>query len=116
MVQGAWERGQPLVVHGWIYDIADGLLRDLAIRVGPGDSLDEAYRRALEAAAERASVAVSLPEQAEAGGAQRAREPDERQADERRSGRRSRRPRRARRRAPSERKLPAQSSGASSAT
>ena len=40
MVQGAWERGQPLIVQGWIYDIADGLLRDLAIRVGPGDSLD----------------------------------------------------------------------------
>jgi carbonic anhydrase len=61
MVQGAWERGQPLVVQGWIYDIADGLLRDLAMRVGPGDSLDEAYRRAIEAAAARAAGAVSPP-------------------------------------------------------
>jgi len=59
LVQGAWERGQPLVVHGWIYDIADGLLRDLAVRVGPGDSLDAAYRRAIEAAAARAAGAVS---------------------------------------------------------
>ena len=30
-VQEAWERGQPLEVHGWIYDLADGLLRDLKV-------------------------------------------------------------------------------------
>jgi carbonic anhydrase len=30
-VQEAWERGQPLEVHGWIYDLADGLLRDLQV-------------------------------------------------------------------------------------
>ena len=30
-VQEAWERGQPLEVHGWIYDLADGLLRDLNV-------------------------------------------------------------------------------------
>ncbi len=31
IVQEAWERGQPLAVHGVIYSIADGLLRDLAV-------------------------------------------------------------------------------------
>jgi carbonic anhydrase len=30
-VQEAWERGQPLEVHGWIYDLGDGLLRDLRV-------------------------------------------------------------------------------------
>jgi carbonic anhydrase len=30
-VQEAWERGQPLQVHGWIYDLKDGLLRDLQV-------------------------------------------------------------------------------------
>jgi carbonic anhydrase len=30
-VQEAWERGQPLEVHGWIYDLGDGLLRDLQV-------------------------------------------------------------------------------------
>lgn len=33
-VQEAWRRGQDLWVHGWIYDIADGLLRDLDLCVG----------------------------------------------------------------------------------
>lgn len=27
----AWMRGQPLVIHGWIYDLRDGLLRDLDV-------------------------------------------------------------------------------------
>ena len=30
-VQEAWERGQPLEVHGWIYDLKDGLLHDLKL-------------------------------------------------------------------------------------
>jgi carbonic anhydrase len=30
-VQEAWERGQPPEVHGWIYDLKDGLLRDLQV-------------------------------------------------------------------------------------
>jgi carbonic anhydrase len=29
VVREAWTRGQPLALHGWIYDVADGLLRDL---------------------------------------------------------------------------------------
>ena len=29
IVRDAWARGQRLSVHGWIYDVADGLLRDL---------------------------------------------------------------------------------------
>ncbi len=37
-VRRAWERGQPLVLHGWIYDLHDGLLRDLQLyATGPGD-------------------------------------------------------------------------------
>lgn len=31
IVQGAWSRGQPLSIHGWIYSIGNGLLKDLGI-------------------------------------------------------------------------------------
>ena len=31
IVQSAWSRGQELAIHGWIYGISDGLLRDLNI-------------------------------------------------------------------------------------
>ena len=31
VVRDAWARGQKLTVHGWIYDLQDGLLRDLDI-------------------------------------------------------------------------------------
>jgi carbonic anhydrase len=31
IVQAAWDRGQDLTLHGWIYDIKDGLLRDLDV-------------------------------------------------------------------------------------
>ena len=30
-VHEAWERGQPLEVHGWIYDLKDGLIHDLNV-------------------------------------------------------------------------------------
>ena len=37
IVREAWRRGQPLVVHGWIFSVRDGLLRDLHVsRSGPG--------------------------------------------------------------------------------
>lgn len=32
-VQDAWRRGQALTVHGWIYDIHDGLIQDLGVSV-----------------------------------------------------------------------------------
>jgi carbonic anhydrase len=33
VVRDAWSRGQALTVHGWIYDLSDGLLRDLEVSV-----------------------------------------------------------------------------------
>jgi carbonic anhydrase len=48
IVQDAWERGQPLEVHGWIYGLEDGLLHDLHISVAGADELDRAYRQAVD--------------------------------------------------------------------
>jgi carbonic anhydrase len=31
IMQDAWERGQSIAIHGWIYDIVDGLLRNLDV-------------------------------------------------------------------------------------
>lgn len=44
IVQDAWRRGQPLTVHGWIYALADGLLRDLGLVVESPDQVPQAYR------------------------------------------------------------------------
>lgn len=44
IVQRAWRRGHRLDVHGLIYGIENGLLRDLGIRFSRPDDLDEAYR------------------------------------------------------------------------
>jgi len=33
IVRDAWSRGQALAIHGWIYGLADGLLRDLDVSV-----------------------------------------------------------------------------------
>ncbi len=33
IVRDAWQRGQPLAVHGWVYSLEDGLLRDLDMTV-----------------------------------------------------------------------------------
>lgn len=33
ILQSAWQRGQEVVVHGWIYGLQDGLLRDLGVSI-----------------------------------------------------------------------------------
>jgi carbonic anhydrase len=44
IVQDAWRRGQPLAVHGWIYSLSDGLLRDLGLVVEGAEQVPEIYR------------------------------------------------------------------------
>ena len=48
IVQNAWQRGQELVVHGWIYGLQDGLLRDLGISVDSASGVNAAYETALK--------------------------------------------------------------------
>jgi len=49
VLQDAWARGQAVAVHGWIYGISNGLLRDLDCTITSPDQLDPAFR--VEAAA-----------------------------------------------------------------
>jgi carbonic anhydrase len=51
IVQDAWERGQELVVHGWIYGLQDGLLRDLNVTVTEYAEALPVYHNALKALA-----------------------------------------------------------------
>src|SRR5687768_4542520 len=49
IARDAWERGQDLTVHGWIYGLQDGLLRDLNITVTNSHEAPEVYRTAVSA-------------------------------------------------------------------
>jgi carbonic anhydrase len=46
VVRDVWQRGQSLTVHGWIYGIHDGLLRDLGIAPGGADAVGPSYAKA----------------------------------------------------------------------
>ncbi|GGO78353.1 carbonic anhydrase [Marinobacterium nitratireducens] len=48
MVQEAWSSGQELAIHGWIYGLDNGKLRDLNFCVCSADEIDEQYRLAVE--------------------------------------------------------------------
>lgn len=43
-VQDAWERGQPLTVHGWAYGVKDGIARDLGISLANPEELEDRYQ------------------------------------------------------------------------
>ena len=45
IVQDAWKRGQELAVHGWIYSIRDGVLRDLEVSFDAPEQVPEVYRQ-----------------------------------------------------------------------
>ena len=57
LVGDAWRRGQPLMLHGWIYGLMDGRLHDLQVSVGEDDELDVTLIQALAAARSRHAVA-----------------------------------------------------------
>ena len=44
IIQDAWRRGQSVTVHGWIYSLADGLLRDLGVVVESAEQIPPEYR------------------------------------------------------------------------
>jgi carbonic anhydrase len=49
VVEDAWQRGQTVVVHGWVYGLHNGLLADLRFTVDATDDVGPAYQQALAA-------------------------------------------------------------------
>lgn len=47
IITGAWQRGQALAVHGWIYGVADGRLRDVDMTVTGPEQLPSRYADAV---------------------------------------------------------------------
>lgn len=43
VVRDAWQRGQPLTLHAWIYGLQDGLLRDLELTADCPEQVAELY-------------------------------------------------------------------------
>jgi carbonic anhydrase len=48
VVQDAWGRGQKLAVHGWVYDLKDGLLKDLQVTMDHPDSVVGVFAAAIK--------------------------------------------------------------------
>ncbi|WP_166261033.1 carbonate dehydratase [Marinobacter salicampi] len=48
IVQQAWANGHVLSVHGWVYDVADGLLRDMGLCITSEQEREDIQRRTLE--------------------------------------------------------------------
>lgn len=47
ILRDAWSRGQKVAVHGWVYRLEDGRVRDLGLHVDGPDTLEDRYRQAL---------------------------------------------------------------------
>ncbi|HTY67560.1 MAG TPA: carbonate dehydratase [Alphaproteobacteria bacterium] len=48
IVQHAWDRGQPIAVHGWIYGIHNGRLNDLSVTITSTAEIETVCTKALE--------------------------------------------------------------------
>jgi carbonic anhydrase len=44
IVQNAWKNKQNLWIHGWVYAVANGLVKDLEVNYSSNDELPEVYR------------------------------------------------------------------------
>jgi carbonic anhydrase len=48
VMQDAWSRGQQVTLHGWVYALSDGLLRNLHMSVEGNEQLETAYHAAID--------------------------------------------------------------------
>lgn len=59
ILRDAWQRGQEVAVHGWIYNVQDGLLRDLNTCISHPDEALNAYHAAIDLARKSGSGSES---------------------------------------------------------
>ena len=48
VMQDAWGRGQQVAVHGWIYGVSDGLVKDLGVTMRRSDEVVNVFRSAIK--------------------------------------------------------------------
>lgn len=58
VVQDAWANKQQLTVHGWVYGLRDGLIRDLHTSASSAEEATSAYKTAVDALYQRNSTSV----------------------------------------------------------
>ena len=51
VLRDAWQRGQNVTLHGWVYGVHDGLLQDLHLSVTATEGLESLYRASISAVA-----------------------------------------------------------------
>ena len=44
IVQNAWKINQPVSIHGWVYGVGSGVIKDLEVTMESNEILDEVYR------------------------------------------------------------------------
>ncbi len=48
VLQDAWSRGQKVTVHGWVYGLKDGLLKDLQVSMDGSETVVDVFRTAIK--------------------------------------------------------------------
>lgn len=44
IVQNAWDNDQDLAIHGWVYAVENGIIKDLGVNFKNDSQLDEVYK------------------------------------------------------------------------
>ena len=58
IVQDAWEAGQDLTVHGWVYRLGNGLIRNLEVSTASADAIVPNHQRAISVVASHGSSSI----------------------------------------------------------